>query len=324
MIQTGQSNREQQHQDMPQAVGIVMYHGVVRSPLTVADWCFLAEPVFRSQLKYLKDHFELIPLSAAVVRMQERSILRPTIAITFDDGFQNNYEVAFPVLCEEGLPATIFLTTGLIDTNDTVWFCRLNRALANTRLALLDWDGCRFDVSGIEAKAKASSAIQNRLKAYPQPRLSTELREIILELGDDPEAPIEVDSPYRMLSGQAIAAMTATGLIEVGAHTCSHAILSLLSPQERKAEIEQSLDAVRRLTGRPCNLFAYPNGRREDYDQDSIRILKTLGVHTCVTAIEGLNDTMTSSMELKRYGIGGDLALNDFELLIQPLLHKVG
>src|SRR5262245_15447262 len=226
-----------------------MYHAVIRSPLAVADWCFLAEPVFRSQVKYIKDHFEVIPLSAAVGRMKERSILRPTIAITFDDGFQNNYEIAFPVLCEEGLPATIFLTTGLIDTNDTLWFCRLNRALANTHLALLDWNGCRFDVSGIEAKAKASSAIQNRLKAYPHPRLSAELREIILELGDDPEAPIEVNSPFRMLSREAIAAMTATGLIEIGAHSRSHAILSLLSPQERQAEIEQSLEAVQKLTG---------------------------------------------------------------------------
>jgi peptidoglycan/xylan/chitin deacetylase (PgdA/CDA1 family) len=293
-----------------------MYHAIIRSPLKVADWCFLDESSFRIQVKYLKEHFDVVHLTEAVTRMRGGTVQRPTAVITLDDGFRNNYEVAFPILRAEKLPATIFVTTGLVGTDDTVWFCRLNHALASTSKCLLEWEENRFDISAAEAKCKVAAIIQAKLKAYPHPQLLDELRKIILLLGNDPDCPIEIDSPFRMLSQEAIAAMTATGLVEVGAHTRSHAILSLLSPQERQAEIEQSLDAVRKLTGRPCSLFAYPNGRREDYDQDSICILKTLGVHACVTAIEGLNDGMTSPMELRRYGVGGDLTMNDFELLV--------
>ena len=120
----------------------------------IADWCFLDARTFRSQLKYLNQPFEIIPLSAVINRMKAGSIKGPAVAITLDDGFQNNYEVAFSILCEERVPATIFLIKGLIGTNDTMWFCSINRALAITSAALLQWNGCQFDLSTVEAKAK--------------------------------------------------------------------------------------------------------------------------------------------------------------------------
>lgn len=294
-----------------------MYHAVIQSPLEVPDWCFLDADFFRAQMQYLKNNFEVIPLSAAATQIRDGSIRRPLAVITFDDGFRNNYEVAFPILRAAGLPATLFLVTGLTDTNDTVWFCRLNRALANSRVASLEWNGVRFDLSTVTDKAKASSVIQARLKVFPHSQLLTELRRILTGLDDDPDSPIESDSPFRMLSREEIRAMTATGMIEVGAHTQSHAILSSLSPQEQRNEIEQSLAVIRQLTGRPCDLFAYPNGLKQDYDPESIRILQVSEVQAAVTSIEGVNDRDTPLMELRRYGIGPHLDMTEFEAMMQ-------
>jgi peptidoglycan/xylan/chitin deacetylase (PgdA/CDA1 family) len=290
-----------------------MYHAVVREPLEVADWCFLEEELFRRQVQYVRDACDVIPLSSVMTKIGEGSISRPTAAITFDDGFQNNYEVAFPILREAGLPATVFLTTGLIGTSDTVWFCRLNRALAQTRNRLLEWNGHRFSLTGINARESASATLQSLLKALPHPRLLSALREIVLTLGDDPDAPIAVDSPYRMLSLSAIESMTASGLIELGAHTRSHAILSLLTPEEQREEIVDSVDRVRELTRRPTRLFAYPNGRRADYDGHTVRMLEALGVDSAVTAIDGTNDTTTPALELRRLGVGGGACSAEFD-----------
>ncbi len=303
-------------------VAIVMYHGIIRSPLAVTDWCFVNENSFRRQIGYLKSHFEIISLPEAVGRMREGGVRRPTAVITFDDGFQNNFDVAFPILCKERMPATIFLATGLIDTNDTVWHCRLNLALSQTRRPIIERNGFKFDLSTLNLRAKASAAIQENLKKLPHPQLMATLRDIILELEGDPDCSIGAGSPFGMLNRNAIAEMVASGLIEFGAHTHRHAILSRLFVEERFNEIRQSIDAVYELTGRPCRCFSYPNGRTGDYDSESINHLKACGIQMAVTTTSGPNNKTTPVMELRRYGIGADLPISGFQLTVGHFYYR--
>jgi peptidoglycan/xylan/chitin deacetylase (PgdA/CDA1 family) len=302
---------------------IIMYHGIIRSPLVVSDWCFIDEDIFKMQIGYLKRHFEIISLSEAVERLRNGGIKRPTAVITFDDGYQNNFDVAFPILCKEKIPATIFLTTGLIDTNDTVWYCRFNHVLSQTHRPFIEWNGFRFDLSTLDLKAKASVAIQDNLKELPPLQLMAAMRDIILKLDADPDCSIEIDSPYRMLNKNAIVEMAASGLVEFGAHTHHHTILSQLSDGERYNEIRQSINAVNKLTGAPCRYFAYPNGRMEDYNMETIEDLEACGIQMAVTTISGPNDRMTPIMELRRYGVGSDLSMAGFQLMVHHFFSKV-
>lgn len=299
---------------------IVMYHAVVKDPLDVKDWCFIDSRLFREQIAYLKKHFEIIPLSKAIEQCRNGKITYPTAAITFDDGFQNNYDIAFPILRNAGVPATVFLTTGFTDTDDTIWFCRLNNALAKTQKLSLKWKGQQFNLNGSMRKSEISVTLQNKLKQFSHLNLLKELRQLILELGEDPDSPVPVDSPFRMLSYNAIKEMIDSGLIEFGAHTHSHAILSLLSLQERREQVESSLEAVQKLTGCPCDLFAYPNGQAQDYDVETIMLLNELGVRYAVTTIKGPNDLRTPLMELRRYGIGVDMNLAEFKMDVHHLI----
>ena len=109
----------------------------------------------------------------------------------------------------------------------------------------------------------------------------------------------------------------ASGLVEVGAHTHTHAILSRLSPREQRSEIERSLQIVGEITGRPCQGFAYPNGLASDYDGETIRLLRAAGVRFAVTAMPGANDAATPALELRRHGVGPDLRPTDFEQLFR-------
>ena len=302
---------------------IIMYHGIVNEPLMVNEWCFVEEHSFRMQIAYLKKHFEIISLSEVVERMRSGGIKRPTAVVTFDDGYQNNFDLAFPILLRERIPATIFLTTGLINTNDTVWYCRFNIALSRKHRLQMEWNGFKFDLSTLDLKAKASVAIQESLKKLEQSQLMTTLRHIILRLDGDPDCSIETNSPFRMLGKTAIAEMAGSGLIEFGAHTHNHAILSQLSDKERYNEIRKSIDAVYELTGRPCRYFAYPNGRAEDYDIETIRDLETCGIQIGVTTISGPNNRVTPAMELRRYGVGADLPMAEFQLMVHHFISKV-
>jgi len=302
---------------------VIMYHGIIKDPLMVNEWCFVEEHSFRLQIAYLKKHFEIISLSEVVERMRSGGIKRPTAVVTFDDGYQNNFDVAFPILLREGIPATIFLTTGLINTNDTVWYCRFNIALSQTRRPHIEWNGFKFDLSTLDLKAKASVAVQESLKKLEQSQLMTTLRNIILRLDGDPDCSIETNSPFRMLDETAIAEMAGSELIEFGAHTHNHAILSQLSDKERYNEIRQSIDTVYELNGRPCRYFAYLNGRAEDYNIETIRDLETCGIQIGVTTISGPNNRVTPAMELRRYGVGADLPMAEFQLMVHHFISKV-
>lgn len=284
---------------------IPLYHAIVTQPLAVPHWCFLDERTFRNQMRFLKARYLLLSLAEACERLYEGAIDQPAAVITFDDGYHNNYEVAFPILRDLSIPATVFLTTGFIDAETTPWFCQLHRALIETSRSSLVWRGDHYDLVGRQARSRALAALQAGLKRLPQPQLLADLQAILDDLGADGAQPLEPDSPFRMLGHESIAAMSASGLIEFGAHTHSHAILSLLSAEQAATEIETSIQAVQKLSGQTCRLFAYPNGQAGDYNASVMAALSGFGIQAAATAIDGLNDGLTPPLELRRRGIGG-------------------
>lgn len=303
-----------------QRVTVLMYHAVIAGPLAVPDWCFLDEKAFRQQVEYLARRFEVVPLSEAVRRLQRRAIRRPTAVVTFDDGFQSVHDIALPILKRFDVPATVFLVTGLVGTDDTPWYCRLNRALAAATRRSLDWRGEAFPLGSAPARARAGAVLQDRLRQLPQPMLRHELDAIVGALGDDPRRPVGPGSPYRVLGRREVETMAAGGLVEFGAHGHSHAILSLLPEGEREREVVESVQAVSSLTGDACRLFSYPNGRADDYDRDVRRILGEMGVMAAVTSIAGANVPTTPRLELRRHGVGADMGMEEFQLVVHHAL----
>ena len=301
---------------------ILMYHGVVREPLPLLDYCFLSEARFACQMDYLRAHFDVLPLGEAVGRLQAGKIKRPTAAITFDDGFQNVHDVAFPVLRRLGLPATMFLATGFVDHDATIWFCQLLQALAVSQRKQLRWRGTEFDLSRTAGQVAASARLQAGLKELPHDELMRELEAIASELEVAPEALSHPEPHYRVLDGASIRAMVQSGLFEFGAHTANHTILTRVSPERARAEIEESIEATESFAGQPCRLFAYPNGRAQDYNTAALDTLKAAGITAAVTTLDGSNPPETPPLELRRYGVGAGGALERLEMTVQRTLAR--
>ncbi|MEN6627782.1 MAG: polysaccharide deacetylase family protein [Candidatus Sumerlaeia bacterium] len=295
---------------------VLMYHGIVRDPLAVGDWCFVGEADFGKQIKYLARHFEVVALADLPERLQRPAPQRPLAAITFDDGYESNYALAWPVLRKYGLPATIFLNTALVGGDDTVWFCRLNDALARSVRREIGWQGRPVSIATAGEKAAAGDFLQESLKKLAPEKMAAECDRIIRELGAMPGRPVEPGSPYRMLAPAQVAEMARGGLIEFGAHTRTHAILAPLPDERLREEIEGSIDDVEAITGRPCRTFAYPNGRDGDFDRRAIDLLRQRGISAAVTTIGGPNMRATPPLELRRYGIGAGMPWSDFLLEI--------
>ena len=298
---------------------IVTYHAVVDTLLPVHDWCFIDKNSFEEQMHYLKNNFDILPLKEANILGNKAKHEKPIAFVTFDDGYQNNYDIAFPILNEIGIPATIFLNTKFVDTDDTIWFCKINHAIEKTKKHFFEWKGNHFKIDSMRDKVLASAILQEKLKKLPNKQLQQEVQNIRFLLEDSLDNPISVDSPYRILGSHAINKMTKSNLIEFGAHTHSHAILSQLSKQEKEKEIQDSVSHVEHLTNCPCRFFAYPNGSCSDYDDESINIIKLCGVNSAVTMIPGPNFTSTPLMQLRRYGIGGNTNITNFKVIVHHL-----
>lgn len=299
---------------------ILQYHAVIRDPLQFPDWCFLDERAFRSQIAYVKRQFRVVTLGEAVELLTAGTITEPTLAITFDDGYQNNYDVAFPILREYECPATIFLSTRYINGGETPWFCRLNMGLERTRQPSLLWNGFTFDLSSPIKKSRASGALHKLIKSHHPSEVDGLVADICQRLGADDCRSAPPSSPYFMLSMESIRAMLNSGLVAFGAHTHNHFLLGKLSPDDQQAEIFESLRHVEKFTGQPCSTFSYPNG---SYDQTTLKLLNSAGVTCAVATVQGANTSATPLLELRRYGVGAGLTFAEFESLVHGIYHRI-
>ena len=142
---------------------------------------------------------------------------------------------------------------------------------------------------------------------------------IVTALGGNPRKSIPLESPYSMLRRSEIREMVSSGLIEIGAHTMSHAILSRLTDKERRSEISGSIAKVSDMSGAPCRLFAYPNGRLQDFGDLDEAILRENGVVAAVSTVAGPIFSNANPFRLRRYGIGADAGLGEFETTVHNL-----
>ncbi len=99
-------------------VVVLCYHGV--EPNLSYSSVDSSGSTFSDHLAWLSEHTDVVPLDQITAAAEQPNRDRPTVAITFDDGYLDNYTVAFPALSGLGLPATFFLTTGLIERDESV------------------------------------------------------------------------------------------------------------------------------------------------------------------------------------------------------------
>lgn len=296
-------------------LAILTYHGVVEAPQPIPDPCLVPIDDFSRQMHFLREQFDVLPLDEAVSRCRDRRVQRPIVAITFDDGYQNNHDMALPVLEKLGLPATIYLTTGFLDTDTTIWTGLLQHAFTVTRLPRLVWRGRTWELDSLSARVTCLREIKAELKSHPQASLFATVNELTKSLTDSDRIALDVSSPYRMLDAASLQRLAKSDCIQLGAHTHQHFVLSRIDRETQRSEIRNSKQAVQALTSKICRSFAYPNGRPEDFNEDTVALLEDCGFEFAVTTIEGLcNANSLSPFRLPRLPVNGQSSFSQFKL----------
>lgn len=302
------------------SLDIFAYHSIVRTTAPLDDWCFLPLARFEAQMEAIRrSRRPVLPLVEAVERLTEGRLDRASVVLTFDDGFLDNIELALPVLERYGFPATIFLTTGVTGSARTLWPSRLVRALMETQATEVRYRGETFPLGDMAARGKVSARLQAMIKQGDASDPAGAVTVIEEQLGVGIDAGVAPDSPFAMMGPEHIDRGLRSGLIEFGAHSVTHPLLSALGDERIETEVGGSVDAVSRLTGRPCRSFAYPNGRAQDFDARSVDVLLERGVRVAVSTRETSNLKDSDRFRLARWGIGTRHRLLEFRAVLAGL-----
>ena len=270
---------------------VLMYHRIHPE----RAWLNVSPEDFLWQMRLIKAFFTPISLGELVDCLRSGRLLPSrAVVITFDDGYRDNYEKAFPILRRLGIPATFFVTTGLIERPGYFWWDQVRLGLKDEAQILEAWPEMREELAGL-AHPQRVERVTERLKQIPHDRARRILERICL-----PVAPAE---PETMTWSQ-IREMVRAGM-EVGSHTVSHPILAQQTREEVEWEVRHSKTVLEQQLGCPVEHFAYPNGRPCDLQPDLPRILEEAGYLSACTTVERFVGAHSSVYGLERLGVSG-------------------
>jgi peptidoglycan/xylan/chitin deacetylase (PgdA/CDA1 family) len=253
---------------------------------------------FARQMEYLSENWMPLSLQEAVQRLGHNDLPERTVAVTFDDGYRDNFLYAYPILQRYGIAATIFLASGAIGSNRMIWHDRVFRAFRKTKVSMLE------DVPGIEKRFPVRTVEEKRFAQARVLQLLWELTdEVRLDRINRLEERLSVEGEERsaglMLHWGEVLAMS-EGNISFGSHTISHPILSNISECRLREEIVESKKVIESKIKGPVTGFAYPVGRKQDFNDQVKAIVREAGYQCAVTTIFGVNEADQDLFELRR------------------------
>lgn len=253
---------------------------------------------FREQMRCLKDSFP-------IVRFEENwaESAKPAVCVTFDDGYADNALEALPILEDLGVPATFFVTTGLIDAVHDLWWHELEGLL----LGEIAVPSHFVLTEGRREKYWATGTVLERLQLY---------RDLVRLMNDSEPGKREtwlqqlrswagglrqVAQTHRGMTLTELRTLAESPWTTVGAHTVTHSRLSALGQAEQLEEIAASKRQLEEWLGREITVFSYPFGRRSDFTTETMALCRQAGFSKAAANFPGQAHRWTDPCRIPRH-----------------------
>ena len=257
----------------------------------------------RSHWSYLHRHYRIVHLEKGLEELQmldkkdvQRKDRRLLLALTFDDGYYDNYTHAFPLACELQIPMTIFLIPGHMESGNSYWWT--NRLI---RLAQVDQVTFEERTYHLDCQEECKALGQVIDACFSQCASSIERQKFVASLYKILEAPSSVvlkEQPIPLLTWAQVREMQKSGWVSFGAHTVHHPKLAdLANPVEVQREVGECRAMLEKELGHPIRTFAYPFGSIGDH---GLCAVKQAGYDWAVTTVPGANTCQTDPHQLRR------------------------
>ena len=276
-------------------LSILIFHRVLPRP----DPLFPDLPdavAFEVRMQWVKAWFNVLPLAQAIERLGAGTIPARALAITFDDGYADNEELAAPILKRLGMSATFFVATGFLG-GGCMWNDQVIEALRGCAADTLDLGLLglgSYSLASTEARRSAVSAVLTGIKHLEPARRQAAANAIAAAAG----APA---LPNLMMRPEQVRSLRALGM-DVGAHTVTHPILTRLSRNAALDEMRTSKLELEHILGEPVRLFAYPNGVPvQDYAAEHANMARECGFDAAVSTAWGAASMASDRFQLPRF-----------------------
>ncbi len=269
---------------------ILNYHRIGDASETPYDpglfSCTVSE--FDWQVGYLKARFPIVNLREALEIVHNGvKPARTAILLTFDDGYRDNHDLAYPVLCKHQVSATFFLPTAFIGTGQLPWWDQIAYVVKNSRnqrIGLTYPSQQQFDLP----PGGSRDSIMRILQAFRRPE-TRDTERFIAELEaacDSPRPSVAAERCF--LNWDEARAMQKGGMY-FGSHTHTHEMLGKLPFEQQLAQLRTSRDILERELDTTINTLAYPVGSRADFNSETVRALQRAQYRTAFSFYSGIN-----------------------------------
>jgi len=273
---------------------VPMYHRIIEE---ISDDPYdlgmcVTKDVFDEQLKYFSDNFTSISLSEYnLTRHQIENNNKNYVTLTFDDGYADNLEVAYPIIKKYNLHCAIFICTKIFNDASNYWWDSIINAFKASKIKSLNLTDLN-----VKCLNKNYTDIRELLYALWSNNLYKDkllLDEIVLRLLNGEKEPL-----VGHLTEEQIIKLYNSG-IDIGAHTVNHPDLTSLSLKEAKYEIEKSKSIMKDILGAEIKGFAYPAGFR---NEEVVKLVDDLNFEYAVATDAGVN-CLYNKFEIERIGM---------------------
>ena len=279
-------------------IAVLMYHRIIDSEYNF--WKLNVCPqTFEQHIRYISENYKVLRLEEEwrdIVKADQKYAV-----ITFDDGYVDNYRFALPILEKYHVPATIFVSTDLIDTDEMYWWDELEKIfIVDKYIGEFMFDGVSYKITDSKCSKNVCIAIRNRIKNMVPLERKECMRELRLALGLKQLK----TSVLRCMNTQELRIIATSPYVTIGGHTRSHLSMGIAHPEELlRSEIEESLSILGKKIRKKIDVFAYPFGGAEDRCDMADQILLECGIKKSLLVKDGNINVNDSIYNMPRHMI---------------------
>ncbi len=303
---------------------VLTYHSIQKHPLPFEVWCHLSAELFESQIAYIAARFRCVSMSTLLAEMLKGRIEPYTVAVTFDDGFRDNFTTAFPILQRHNVPATIFLATDFVGNAELLWPEQVACILALTNRSKLNLAGIQLTLFDNAQKSASYRKLIPLFKGMQPNDIPQQLKTLqeLAEVTQDQLYSSTWHENLRAMDWSEAQMLVNSGLIEIGAHTLTHRRLNSLCSVDAEFEISNSKKVLQQRLG-PVHFFAYPYG--EGFYGDEHRMMAIRAGYSAIFTTESRTvSATTDTYAVPRIGIGANMSMDEFAYLLHGGAARTG
>jgi len=275
---------------------IIMLHRVVqKQSLLNANREMEITPEFleKTILDYQTRGYRFVSLDEVhEIVSKQKKLKQKFVCFTFDDGYVDNYELAYPVFKKYNCPFAIYVTTDFPDGKALLWWYVLEDILMNEDELVLG-DGSRYDCSTMEKKNETFIALKQRIFDLPAQRIEQTLNQLLVHY----QYSFEAKNKEQVLSWEQIRLLGSDKLCTIASHTLSHGVLPNMGDEQLEAELRDSKLKLEQCIQKKVEHFAYPYGAWNDFVLEQVT---DAGYKTAVLANGGKVRRTDSQFKLHR------------------------